>query len=91
MADDTDSIEQSVLDALKEAYRDGPEFMALRQAVMEMVEDRRKLRRPTAEMLDEMIDQWAENMSKGAQKAGKRWKSFAGDLRQAFDKLTQDD
>lgn len=91
MADPSDPIEQRVLDALKEAYRDGPEFMTLRQAVMDLVEDRRKLRRPTAEVMDELIDAWAEEMSKGAQKAGKRWKAFAGDLRDAFGKLTKED
>lgn len=95
----SDPLEDRVDQALKAAYRDGPEFMLLRQAVEDLKQDRRQRLRPPP---GEAFDLWADSVSREAEKtaevvsedltrAGKAVKGLMGDVRKAFEKFAKDE
>jgi hypothetical protein len=95
----SDPIDDRVVEALRVAYRDGPEFMALRQAVEDLREDRRKRLSPPP---GEAFDLWADSVAREADKTAevlsaesvrvaKSVKGLMGDVRKAFEKFAKDE
>ena len=94
-----DPLEDRVDAALKAAYRDGPEFMALRQAVEDLKLDRRlRLSPPPGEAFDlwansvaREADKTAEVISTESVRVAKSVKGLMGDVRKAFEKFAKDE
>lgn len=99
MADPVDEIEARVDKAFAGAYRDGPEFMELRQAVEVLKEDRRKRMNPSAgaafetwaDAVARESEKTAEVMSKEAEKAAKKVRGFMGDVKSALERFGKDE
>lgn len=99
MADPIDEIEARVDKAFAGAYRDGPEFMELRQAVEVLRVDRRRLLSMSpgaafdvwADAMARESEKTAEVMSKEAEKAAKKVRGFMGDIRSALERFGKDE
>lgn len=98
MADPIDEIEERVDKAFNKAYRDGPEFMELRQAVETLKADRRRLLNMTpgeafnvwADAVSRDADETAKVVTEEAGKVAKHVKALAGDIKSAFERFGKD-
>lgn len=92
-ADDKDELEQRVDDALRAAYRDGPEWMAVRSAVEALKADRRKC---IAETPAETFERFTASIGRETEEIAGRidaevdrfaaaTKGFIGDMRTALE------
>lgn len=90
-----DELEQAVDSALKAAYRDGPEWMAVRKAVEAIKTDRRRLLSESPTVLMERLKVAMERSAENAAtviddeltRFGQATEAFLWDLRKGLDRF----